>query len=251
MKKLLLFAAALPAAFSMMPAAAETGPFRIQESKGILSVDGLPFRFAHYGRDWWAIHQNDGRALAETGYPKRSPGSFEWRGRMPVRQNQDHFRMTERISAAGTDAIDYSVTLESDADIFTNALGLEAALPLPEFLSRTITIDGKAVGFGPEFDKSKKTQFYFPHAAHTVVLPLTMGTLTITGEFSCNLQDSRQWKNESWQLRIYPTPGTGMIKHSELKLHFHFSPYKSAPLPLQGAANMGFRDEVAEDGRGG
>ncbi|WP_418393262.1 hypothetical protein [Victivallis lenta] len=251
MKKLLLFAAALPAAFSMMPAAAETGPFRIQESKGILSVDGLPFRFAHYGRDWWAIHQNDGRALAETGYPKRSPGSFEWRGRMPVRQNQDHFRMTERISAAGTDAVDYSVTLESDADIFTNALGLEAALPLPEFLSRTITIDGKAVGFGPEFDKSKKTQFYFPHAAHTVVLPLTMGTLTITGEFSCNLQDSRQWKNESWQLRIYPTPGTGMIKHSELKLHFRFSPYKSAPLPLQGAANMGFRDEVAEDGRGG
>ena len=106
MKKILLFAAALPAAFSMTFAATGTGPFRIQESKGILSVDGIQFRIAHYGRDWWAIHQNDGRALAETGYPKRSPGSFEWRGKMPVRQNQDHFRMTERISAAGTDAVD-------------------------------------------------------------------------------------------------------------------------------------------------
>lgn len=101
MKKILLFAAALPAAFSLTFAATGTGPFRIQESKGILSVDGIQFRIAHYGRDWWAIHQNDGRALAETGYPKRSPGSFEWRGRMPVRQNQDHFRMTEQDLRCG------------------------------------------------------------------------------------------------------------------------------------------------------
>ena len=184
MKKLLLFAAALPAAFSITLAAAEIGPFRIQESKGILSVDGLPFRLAHYGRDWWPIHQNDGRTVAEAGYPKSSPGSFEWRGKMPVRMNQDHFCLTERLSAAGVDAVDYSVTLESDSGIFTNALGLEAALPLPEFLSRTITINGKTVGFGPEFDKSKKTQFHFPKAVRTIVLPLAKGTLTITGEFS-------------------------------------------------------------------
>ena len=251
MKKLLLFAAALPAAFSITLAAAEIGPFRIQESKGILSVDGLPFRLAHYGRDWWPIHQNDGRTVAEAGYPKSSPGSFEWRGKMPVRMNQDHFCLTERLSAAGVDAVDYSVTLESDSGIFTNALGLEAALPLPEFLSRTITINGKTVGFGPEFDKSKKTQFHFPKAVRTIVLPLAKGTLTITGEFSCNFQDSRQWKSESWQLRIYPTPGSGTIRSSELRLNFRFTPYKSAPLPLRKAANMGFKDEVAGDGRGG
>ena len=127
------------------------------------------------------------------------------------------YKRQERLSAAGVDAVDYSVTLESDSGIFTNALGLEAALPLPEFLSRTITINGKTVGFGPEFDKSKKTQFHFPKAVRTIVLPLAKGTLTITGEFSCNFQDSRQWKSESWQLRIYPTPGSGTIRRDVYK----------------------------------
>lgn len=139
---------------------------------------------------------------------------------------------------------------------FTAAKPVEAAmlaltLALPASAGGgEVEVDGRQVALPPEF----KSLVVFESRA---VTPRTFrfqdgdSQITVSGEFGIRIQDDRKYKQNSYSIRFYPAVSEGAITRSELTLDFEVRKPVSEPVDLRAAANMGFRDGQADDGKGG
>lgn len=89
--------------------------------------------------------------------------------------------------------------------------------------------------------------------AREVILNLTGGTrLTVKGQFDLSCQDNRRFQNgDSVELRFSGTPGSGMLSRAVIDLELSLRTIKCTPLNIRGIANMGFADDVGDNGKGG
>ena len=75
------------------------------------------------------------------------------------------------------------------------------------------------------------------------------GQITVTGEFSLRIQDNRRYKRDCYNVRILVA--SGEIGKAESAFDIRLDTLASVPVDLSRAANMGFSDETADDGKGG
>jgi hypothetical protein len=79
--------------------------------------------------------------------------------------------------------------------------------------------------------------------------------ICIKGKFSIYIQDNRQYKRESFAIRIFPENNKGELKSSNISLNISVKKLSdiliSTPVDITASVNMGFADEVAMDGKGG
>ena len=121
-------------------------------------------------------------------------------------------------------------------------LEISALLPAARTADSPPYFDGQRLTFPRE--ASELEYQHLLRNVREVLLPVADGTLVFTGNFNVCFQDNRKWNQDAWELRLG-------VEADSFEFQVFFEPYRDVPVPLAEAANMGFLDEVADDGRGG
>lgn len=215
-------------------------------SCGSFKVGSLEFKATAWAPNWYSAVQRANSVSLEKGYPKFTDGSFLTQG--VFRVNNGRFNLAESIRSTGAYQAEYSIRLNSAETIQCAELALEAVLPIKRFRGRPIYFDGKLANFGAEFDEKNNS---FNGQVKKIEIALEGGILTLSGIFNVRLQDNRRYNSDEWALRIRLKPASGAIKDASLTMQMTYAPAASTTVSIAKASNMGFADEVENDGKGG
>ncbi len=156
-------------------------------------------------------------------------------------------RVREIFSGNRADSFSIDCSLQFDRPVQLNAIYGELRLPAEG--SRKLRLDGKEFFLPAQYEKRL--------VAHRLVkkleLPLAGGLLLAVKTPGCllTLQDNRHYGMTDFSLRLSFAPTSGRIQKSQGRFDFHVSGIPHRPVDISAAANRGFRDEIANDGRGG
>ncbi len=156
-------------------------------------------------------------------------------------------RVREIFSGNSADSFSIDCSLQFDRPVQLNAIYGELRLPAEG--SRKLRLDGKEFFLPAQYEKRL--------VAHRLVkkleLPLAGGLLLAVKTPGCllTLQDNRHYGMTDFSLRLSFAPTSGRIQKSQGRFDFHVSGIPHRPVDISAAANRGFRDEIANDGRGG
>ena len=222
---------------------ARLGRFTVTD-RGEVEVDGFRLRLCHFS-DTWArsvaeqamgdgkLTQEDGR-IGFTGVFSAVNGAFD-------------VRMT--VSAVDAESVRVECAVSSrGAAVGTNSLSLAVD-------SGRLALYGCQTEQGrhllPEvFDGTKAWQGTFPGPV-TLTTALPGGMLTVRAANPCSWQDERQFGGKAEHLRFGFDTRSGQIEKTSVSLTLQYRPFRVTPLDLRSVCNVGFRDEVAGDGKGG
>ena len=217
---------------------------------GAFQVEQIPFSLLHFNKSW--IGQWQTPKLVK-GKAESRPEEFRFEGKW--RLGKQHFALRESIRRIGKNRVEYTASLHSEQPIDTASLYLSVNLPLAFLKGRGVRIDNRRFRYSETV--SKKDRYAFRDVKR-IVIELPEGNLEITGEpFSLGFQDSRNYATGnstgpgSYALHLHPQKTTGKCSGAEFRYTFTFHGIASSPLDLGRAANRGFRDDVADDGKGG
>ena len=127
------------------------------------------------------------------------------------------------------------------------SLSLEARLPEKKYAGKSLKIDGTPFVLPREKQKGLIVQ----RRAAMLEIPAENGGISLRGDFELHIQDNRPYKLPNYTVRIRLTPGYGKISAASQALTVQCGEGKGIPLDLRKAANAGFADDVANDGKGG
>ena len=207
------------------------------EKDGTFRMETAVFQIVHFGT---------GHALSypESGEWKRQGSSIIYRGRLAGGD------FSAELISIQNDKLYYRAKFSSSAPVKT--LGLMLVFRISD-AERSLIVDGKKVVFSFSSDSQKRAGEVIPkRKCKQIVLPLDSGSLlTISGKTELKVMDSRDNRPDPIEVRLYFQPSAGMLTESEMDLRFSLRKIRSEPVAISTVANMGFRDEIAGDGKGG
>ena len=116
---------------------------------------------------------------------------------------------------------------------------------------RTVTIDGKPFLL-PEKPEKERIEVITKRKCTQVTIPLDSGArLSVSGKSELKIRDNRPSGMDTFSVRLYFQPSTGLREKAALSLLFRLQPLQGTPIDLIRAANIGFADEFPGDGKGG
>ncbi len=158
-----------------------------------------------------------------------------------------------RIEArrVGGNTFDLGWKLSSPSPVPTQALALELMLPVWSTFGKPVLLGSEEFLF-PEEPGSDSTVAR-REGVRRMEFPLQNGALILeTGEpVDVLLADFRVFGSTSFAARILFPIGKEQFSDSEFSMRMTFIPYEVSPVDIRKAVNMGFRDDVPEDGKGG
>lgn len=217
------------------------------DSKGILTVDGFPFRLQLFDAKWRGAVQ--GSSFYRPGEVRRLPDGaghesvFRF-GDLP----EGTFRANLRREGDGRFRYRGEIAFPSAATLYEAALSIR--LPISVYRGTEVLIDGKPLALPEEFNRENTILFNRP-ACREVRLNGPGAEIVIRGVFGFQVQDGRRFGGDNYDARIRFAKHHGEITSTPLELTIEEKPYSSFPLDLRKAANMGFSDDTAGDGKGG
>ena len=217
-------------------------------ANGAFTFDGFDFALVHFSPDWAAVSQEGARA--EPGYPKRGDPMWETRGALAIQGNNARLAYGERITRTDGRSFEAVYRVTHPEGIQSRELALQATLPLELGAGRSVVLDGVAREL-PKQSQRKTVLAESTMRERTLSLPAATGTIEIKGVFGVLVQDNRQWNQDAYTVRLQFSLPDGPLKQAGLKLSLRHIPYRSVSVSLRGVANRGFRDEVADDRKGG
>jgi hypothetical protein len=220
------------------------GPVTL-DAVGGMKIGAIKATLTHFDDAWSGATQ--ARIKPRPGFPKSSAGRWEMQADFPSRSDNVPFALTQTLEQSSGDVrVKYRLT--HPTGVGTRAMVLGLVLPSAEYRGKAIRFDDKAVTLPAE---TQKQEVFSGRDIKRIVLPIDTGTLELTGNFGVYVQDERAMSGNDVTLRLYFSPGSGNLKDASLDFTLRHTPYVSRPLPLGNAANVGFRDDKADDQTGG
>ena len=127
------------------------------------------------------------------------------------------------------------------------SLSLETRLPVGKYGGIELKVNGKPL----VLPKGKGEMQIYTGRVASLELPGRNGPIALKGDFELHIQDNRAYSQPDYTLRIRFTPGYGAVTDASLELTVECRTHREFPLDLRKAANAGFADEIADDGKGG
>lgn len=159
----------------------------------------------------------------------------------------NRLRVEETLQPEGG-MVKYRLSAAAEKPVGEGELALECTVPAGVFRDGGMLSDGRRVNFPEVFSSAEWVRRGV--FRRQLRLPLPGGTLTIAGQARWRVQDNRRYSRDEILLQIYPASGEDG-RRAQLEASFAFTPAANTILPLGPAANRGFSDDAAEDGRGG
>ena len=155
--------------------------------------------------------------------------------------------VTETLTPTGENAFQLKFDVKFAENATVNALHGVFVIPAGEM---TVTVDGNPVVLPAKY---KELTVYDNNKAQELCFTVAGGTeVTVAGApLKLTIQDNRKFGNETFALRFGATPNAGQMTEASLTLDFKIDPVRTRKVDLAPAANAGFADEVAYDGKGG
>ena len=230
----LLFLLQLPLGAATLP---EAVTFR---ADGSFRIGDAEFLFQQFTADWSPA---DNRSWRNRKGSAR-PDGVELTAKLPPQFASGS--AAESIRPAGPRSFDVKLKVKFPAAVSLGSLHGVITLPREP---RTVLIDGKPETLLPSPGKIVLLR----RKASSLRIPVANGyRVTVTGSpLNLLIQDNRKFGTESLSIRLKATPDAGAMTESALNLQFSVEPLPAQPVSLAGAANAGFRDETAGDGKGG
>lgn len=241
MKKIIFFVWLICISFVLfcMEAAALTPFFQLEE-QGNFKIDSLRFGWILYPPGWNAVQLDRNSLRLNEGFPQRSSDSFkiagEWSG----------FKVAIAVAAENTKSIDYRASFHAEPAVDAAQLALVAFFSMTE--NYQVKVNGKPFALPKRF-QNKIHLINDPVKSFSFVF--SGKEITFFGDFQLLIQDDRQWGKDRFIVRISPRPYSGKLADTELKMNVRIRTPETYPVNLRSAANRNFRDEVANDGKGG
>ena len=222
------------------------GGFMKLKPSGEFVVDNASFHLTHFGVNWATSVQSSDCVTPRKGFPAVSADSFRLEGE--YKATNGLFKLEEIVTSPGANRVELQLRLNSSTPVFTSDLALEVKLPCERYFDSPILADGKEINFPEKFSDDLPFREF---RVKSLELPLDRGTLTIAGDFAILFQDNRFYNLQEWSIRIRPDRREQEIRQASLRLALRYTPHRSTPIDLRKAANTGFADEIAGDGKGG
>ena len=214
---------------------------------GSFSIDRINVFAGHFDRDWHRAEQQ--RILPAGGYPRMDGEAWQTRvalaarGGAPIALAQ----WVERL-----DEIAFRLRYEASHPVGlpSREMFIQLEIPLTIGAGQEVELDGTTHRLPAEFGGPR---LFGSEAVglRRLVLPGASGKVVFEGSFSLLAQDLREWKSDHYSVRLRFSPREETLLNAALELNVRVEPYRSEALSLRQAANFGFRDEVADDRRGG
>ncbi len=222
--------------------------FKIRPDGSFIAED-ISFGITHYSDKWVPSMQSKHTVKSDAKNPLITNSSWTLNGKFQFASGKGA-DITETITALSSESINYSAKISSDEEIPTNELAFKISIGTDKYAGKNISIDGKTIPLPAIFENDKMTIFS-SKTVKNISIPVSNGKLSLDGEFQLMIQDDRKFKGESFSIRIKFNPASGAIKESSFSAKISVSPYDSYCLNMTTQANMGFKDDVPADRKGG
>ncbi len=205
---------------------------KIDVNDGSFEAGGINFEINHYDKGWTVTRQSGNSVVPISGYPVSSEKVYELKGTLQFGKYPSGLTFQEWIKESGDDTFTYSMAFRGEQAIPTNILCLAASLPIKDFSGKNIIIDDKEVLLPQSI--GEKGGLEAPVQAKSLILSSSHGKITITGDFVVATVDKRNFKVDSFDIRIYMKPDKGDITQAKLGLTFKIEPLDSSALSFKG-----------------
>jgi len=231
----------LAANIQLLPVATGRFPAGINvDDSGSLIFGKYALRWTCYTPDWRGVLLDKTTFKANANFPVSGPGNFEtagvWSG----------FGVNINAAVNKNGAVVYSANFKADPPVETATLAMVMTLAAEE--SHSITVDGQKIELPAEF---KEVKIVEGKKVSSFAFESDGRTITLEGDFTLLVQDDRKWNLKHFLVRIMTNPGNGKISNAALNFTVRVESPHSTALDLAGAFNMGFKDDKADDGKGG
>ncbi|MFA6103989.1 MAG: hypothetical protein WC721_17505 [Victivallaceae bacterium] len=227
-------AAELPAMLKINPAG------EVQIGEGFL-------RWGYFDHDWNSTRFDQEFFAPATGFPQRTASEFLLHGEWKLRTVPGRFKVNTSIAADTAGTVKYSSRFQASPGIPTNMLALILFIPM-HGREITVMIDGKPFSIPGTAGKT----ILRPRGKIEALTVILDGVeVTFGGKYLFYIQDDRTFGGSGVSLRFLPSQWEEEVTDSSLDLNISFKVPASTPVNLAAVANMGFKDEVANDGKGG
>ncbi len=217
-----------------------------RQPDGLLKVDELRFGLVHWDNEWGYVSQQNtpgcvafpGEAAVKTERGDRRDGIFRTK-------ESGEFALSEFTRRISADELRLRYELSSANGIPTKLAGFGGSMPVSSFRAGECTWNGKPLPAVPQTGTILKGE-----KANMLRIPMSGGVLEVTGAFSLRFDYPKSDKGSVGFLLLFPE-SYATIRKSALEVGMKYTPFQTALLDLRLHMNMGFRDEVANDGKGG
>lgn len=159
---------------------------------------------------------------------------------------RESFEVRGALEKTGDAQWRYTLSFRSNQPV-AGMLALSMDIPVPRGFSPVI--DGKRHPMPAEYCGLAVYDTPKDGVTRSLGFQSDRGQITVTGEFPLRIQDNRHFKRDCYHVRI--PIASGEMSEVKIALDIRLDTLKSVPVDLSRAANMGFADEIADDGRGG
>lgn len=224
---------------------ANASPVNIKlEKQGIFTLEQAQFQLGHYGKNWG--HYTTQQHLKPTaGFPKQTDQTWHLNGTLDA---SGLWQIDQKINWQSDTQFDYHIKLNSDKPITTESLALEISLPIEQYAGGILYLDGKPWQLPA---KMKKMSLLRQKQVKQLTLHGPKQRVVITGKMDLYIQDNRQFKSNTFVIRIALNPSKGKITEAFTDLSIAIQDYNTKPVSLRDAANTSFKDEKSNDRKGG
>ncbi len=218
------------------------------DASGAMNAAGVRMGVTHYDGSWGSHSQSPGAVRVRDG---AAPSGAElWRAGLDFSVNGGTIKLDETLSLGKNGVVDCSYKAACAAPLPTKELSLSMALPIDGFCGKSVLFDDKAVALPPEYSE-KDWQLFSKNGIKRIVIQTMTGKLVLSGDFSALLQDNRKFSGSDYGLRIkFPVEGDSLTE-SSLSISMALEGFDASPVDISKQVNMGFADEVGDDGKGG
>ncbi|OGV41130.1 MAG: hypothetical protein A2X48_12280 [Lentisphaerae bacterium GWF2_49_21] len=214
---------------------------------GTFEIDELKGAIIHYNTEWGMSMQNDKSITPDAGYPKKEGNANILKGKFTVKDGA--YEILEKIEILSPSSLSYECTLKTDKQIPTNEISLQFSLPVEFYSGRKVEIGTDKLILPPEF--LDKVQVVSKEKFGKFSLSCPNSKFTIEGDGGILVQDNRKFGMESYTVRVRFSSAANEGAEPKISLKISSEPYKTAPISIKSAVNMGFTDEVDGDRKGG
>ena len=213
---------------------------------GAIKIGQVKASIVHYTKKWKQSEQSSpGNTIEKT--DKKAGSRIVCTGEFPAGDKK--FNLKEDIKFTGNNSFTYQAEVNNKTGIETGSLSLLLKLKAANFAGKTLLINGKAVVL-PEV-KGKSHAIFSGAKNKTLIVPLGRDLLFIKTDCYVVVQDNRIFGSDVFQIRLHFTPWNNVITKADLKVEFILKQVKCTPIDIKAQANMGFKDEVKNDKKGG
>ena len=216
------------------------------ETTGTMRVGDVRMDVVFFSDKWRCSRQAGG--AVRVGPALTSDTEWSATGTLSPSDQTRSFAFAQKMSRTDPRTMRYSVRMTCPEGIAANQLAFALCLPIATHRGGRVMLDGRAVELPAEPLKGSINA----GGVKRVVVFTTRGKLTFEGNLNVSVQDGRNHKSkEHFRVRFLFSESRGTIRDSQLDMSMRYEAYACVPVDISKQANMGFRDDVDSDRKGG